>query len=163
MEPARPTCTHRQTHTACMPHALIQTGICLQRPLLQESPSRSLLRLHAHNRQTHTACMFTAKPPPQTHTHTQTERERQTCDTQQQGRTHIHLGRQACVMLTGSLCLLEEIPLCLAGRASFLGATLLARLGSCSAAMRALLRAICSARSRSYADISSTFCTSHMC
>lgn len=66
-------------------------------------------------------------------------------------------GRQ----LTGALCLLEEMPLCLAGRASFLGAMVLARLGSCRAAMRALLRAMCSARSRSYADISSTFCTKH--
>ena len=68
----------------------------------------------------------------------------------------------ACILkhtLTGALCLLEEMPLCLAGRASFLGATVLARLGNCSAAMRALLRAMCSARSRSYADISSTFCT----
>ncbi len=61
-------------------------------------------------------------------------------------------------LLTGALCLLEEMPLCLAGRASFLGAMLLARLGRCRAAMRSLLRAMCSARSRSYADISSTFC-----
>lgn len=119
--------------------------------------------MHTTDRLTLPACLQPNRPPKHTHTHTDRERERQTCDTQQQGRTHIHLGRQACVMLTGSLCLLEEIPLCLAGRASFLGATLLARLGSCSAAMRALLRAICSARSRSYADISSTFCTSHMC
>ena len=61
---------------------------------------------------------------------------------------------------TGALCLLEEMPLCLAGRASFLGDMLLARLGRCRAAMRSLLRAMCSARSRSYADISSTFCIS---